>query len=1671
MGHVLATSQKGRKRGAPTIGAPQFGPRPAGTPAFLTEYHVPAPIISTSQNRNKYPQPRSSPMADVSSGSSEPPTKKRRGRPPGQTNKPTARNVGRPRKDGTPAQPRRATSGSSAGKRVTTACNTSRASTEAASSRSASIFSTPRRNPELGQVQHNAVHTPSLSGDRESGKEVQTPMTTEGTQVISRASADVPTNVVQENHGAPISGHQKPENETTPPSATAATVDCGNAVDSPDILPRRDDLDVGSTGDDDADRVVVTDEVTGMASSVRDTDETEMAETSGQSPESVYFATASESQDSSPHDEQDSWFRSGDDSDNDDADVPFLFNAPDDLVEEDEFDDIPDDTDADAADPPPVPTAASHTASSGRSRVAPTGSLNAFSFLSKKKSAANPDVRQHRSSMPTWIKANYEDAKEQIKLEMRTNPSRKPTCYANKTFYFKPTPPFFTCREKYQPLPQFFYDVQYFLWLPHLLQPEGIFCPQCTASGRKTKKGEPVVLHGYGWAKAPRRVRGVGPEPFADMIRTNHIRRYEKLHLLYLEFIYRKLHSPFSEKLSGFVPFPTFSDRTGYAGFTPSPNYFRDFYINMTRARATEMDQVTAMLVSARILCIDHSFKVIKHIAKINGISVVGAMYGGVNEYGEIRILLLTEGKAHAQYMPAMQAVSESLKTYGHDPIELIFTDNPRADKPELERAFPSLLKDVVPVPDASSLEPLSIPPQFTPIDLLESAFRVTSRCAEIIQRIPPNGDFYVAMDMEWPVDPDTHMQGLVSVISIAYHQGLYVIPLHSYADKRNGRLNLPNQLLNLLRSHRVKKVGAQVSGDLARLYRDCGFSAETDQPFVGAVNLGPYAKERNAVTRANLGLADLTAAVVKRYLPKDPAIRVSSSWANSSLTSDQVTYAALDAFASWSVFIALQSVAIGQPVTAETRGGAPVSLLSNDHSRIVAEGHIALDRPDKFEGVNLTKTRVLVTITSVLVPGHLILGELQASKEARALSDFPNPPFNVVLRATHVRTRYDAKTDLSTLSAHQLDPDTANIAPSNTVLETVDTSAETRTPPRSTADLNQSDQISQELDAPLSSAAMPLEANDDLLSSAAQALSDSSSSDTSGSSQPRWCDDADRVEANEQNPTTSTADANGFATAASLTAQHSRAPSGSENHVTRSRVLGDIWHLMNQFPISMRHGLRRPFARAFRDAMFLPDPEDKAAVEAILNAHNVTWENMVRYHSTWIWRRVRRYVPAAEELLPRVLLILSTFGPLKDAKTGEPLFNEEAWKIASNVLENIRRGLYSDPPGVQLYFIRNKDRFGLTRYRCIRGTNGIEGGFHQNVIRIFDVFNASPEFAVELFRDYVFHHNLRVGTLNRTGRRYEGSYDVSTRNRITHLLNQLSTKFERPPVGFGLGGWVNGNDYTRSKEVIGILPLPQATKTSLDMLNYNAAFAKKAAVRHRELALRQGTQYAVLPIHTAAERALFRCMITQLGENDQSRAPNWQALATRWSGHCDGRTIFYKLPEHLRAHWKSWMDIVNEKSSVSISQAAYDEMRTALVPSMTNFNSIPAAHGVPLPKQVLPATASVERGEPVTSWQIRGLLDKQSLAQTAVTLDFFEHPNSHRVPLQPSRAKKRSHAEGPGNEAGPSSKEGGRKERACPKCQEIECEGRYNSRPCAPDLKAIRKREARERAVASMRS
>ena len=520
-----------------------------------------------------------------------------------------------------------------------------------------------------------------------------------------------------------------------------------------------------------------------------------------------------------------------------------------------------------------------------------------------------------------------------------------------------------------------------------------------------------------------------------------------------------------------------------------------------------------------------------------------------------------------------------------------------------------------------------------------------------------------------------------------------------------DGFLKLPSSLLVVLRSKRIHKLGVQVKADLTRLYNDCGFKNSSELPFLGALELGSMAKDRNVTDHARVSLSDLTALVLRRHLRKDPSLRVSTRWNDPELSSEQETYAALDVYAALAIYEAFSTIPSVGPVTSSTPAGTKVQLMSRVGGLVVAYGYIARHQPKQFDGVNVSKSRVVITVTSITVPAYLVRAELLSSHQDTPLSNLGSQlPFPLLCRLRDLRT---------STGHHSNQLETPNTLCKT--LQLTSSSSPQPTPSHPVADtpyhidLETAAGLESELD-------MALAADDGDVSVSEQAVSDAEK-DTDG-----------------LRHAASLADLVAFPQVVSI-----------ENTEIRSRVIGDIWHLMDQFKVSLHHGLRRPFSCALRDAIFLLDPEDRAAVEKVLETKNMSFRQMVLTNSDWIWQWVKRLVPPPEILAPRVTEVLQTYGPLKDAVTGQPLFNDVAWEKAHTVIENIKMGYYSDPPGYSFYALLRTDKYGLNVYRCSRGTNNVEGGIHQNIIRRFGSFNASPQLTVNLLRDYTLTHNLEV--------------------------------------------------------------------------------------------------------------------------------------------------------------------------------------------------------------------------------------------------------------------------------------------------------------------------------------
>ena len=82
-----------------------------------------------------------------------------------------------------------------------------------------------------------------------------------------------------------------------------------------------------------------------------------------------------------------------------------------------------------------------------------------------------------------------------------------------------------------------------------------------------------------------------------------------------------------------------------------------------------------------------------------------------------------------------------------------------------------------------------------------------------------------------------------------------------------------------------------------------------------------------------------------------------------------------------------------------------------------------------------------------------------------------------------------------------------------------------------------------------------------------------------------------------------------------------------------------------------------------------------------------------------------------------------------------------------------------------------------------------------------------------------------------------------------------------------------------------------------------------------------QHTKYAVVPLHTEDEYKLFHRSVMVGGMwSAPTGLPDFDRMAAWWSSQADGKTIFYKLREHLVTHYKIWLETRKQNESMVAS-------------------------------------------------------------------------------------------------------------------------------------------------------
>lgn len=173
--------------------------------------------------------------------------------------------------------------------------------------------------------------------------------------------------------------------------------------------------------------------------------------------------------------------------------------------------------------------------------------------------------------------------------------------------------------------------------------------------------------------------------------------------------------------------------------------------------------------------------------------------------------------------------------------------------------------------------------------------------------------------------------------------------------------------------------------------------------------------------------------------------------------------------------------------------------------------------------------------------------------------------------------------------------------------------------------------------------------------------------------------------------------------------------------------------------------------------------------------------------------------------------------------------------------------------------------------------------------------------------------YNFKVGTKSTTGNPYQGHLHIWVTHDLQAQRSALQDVLVNPTE---ITGWVNGNYYVLTKETLGILPIPLEIRESTGMATYVSGpitniktGEKKRPQRHNFLAQMQGTRKAVLPIHTVAEKLMFRTLMTKNKEFNPPNVsePPWNQAAKVWNASVDessDENLYYKVRSfHTNMH------------------------------------------------------------------------------------------------------------------------------------------------------------------------
>ncbi|KAJ7333477.1 hypothetical protein DFH08DRAFT_966299 [Mycena albidolilacea] len=967
-----------------------------------------------------------------------------------------------------------------------------------------------------------------------------------------------------------------------------------------------------------------------------------------------------------------------------------------------------------------------------------------------------------------------------------------------------------------------------------------------------------------------------GADPFSKMVRELKVLHHDRLETMYYcAALHFGLRGPQQ------VPqFSKFDDSLGYAGYAPSRQYFKSMFTAWFSVHRTLIDRVMSSL-SATIIKADHTYKTVDHQSCLPGGEPINvAMYSIVNSDEEVRAYAFTLTQSFPPLCEVYERMQLELQRHGHRLTQLIYTDNPRAERKFHESVNASLCENVQHlVLDAfSDLPPVK--PSNIPIDYFSLQAGIDTACDEIL----------VALESLGPGEP------LILSLSVKFTaEALHIIQLCSSKKAyvfRVGQIKsqaqVPPCLLSLLTNRRVVKIGNQIRQSMRSISTAWSMPSLACIDSSSVVDLSHIAKVKGVVSDATSLLPTLASTVLKHSIP-DFQYLSTHDWSGE-VKEDDIKKLAQEVDCVAQIYQKLTKIdSVGLPLQqSQICAGQLVTLVIG--KEVLAEGELVAHNgswpsPSDDARMKVSEASTVIKLTKLLLPGHII------ARHAQTLQWLMEHGGHAVVQIRTLRTR-----SLTPPHPSNHDPSLGVPAPVNLPSESSQHHPSRPSPlPRPTvkpdpAEYSREDEPDtgpdeQELD------------------------SDSLNNDNLADSTEQMVMEALR-HAQEilQQPNT--------------------------YNTLASRVLDDAYHFMDRLLrlLSKKHSVFNEFAHQFSETIFVRDQDDEAKVREVLEKKGISWDYAIRSKKAALNRRIRRYIPPSEKLAA-------------DLETLFNSFKDEARKTAETLLETVRLGFVSDPPGIPLYYVRGKDRDGLILYRMVRGTNSVEGGVHMLIRRIFGSLCASPELTEATIGNWFLRRNRTIGHYNRTGKKWRSHFDIWL---LDDLVERALTLGIEPsvPVPRLLATRI------ATSESFGIIPIgsaiaQEAAIPQLPPLNLQAAphhndvrlhalthLCTKSCNIYRYIQLRQRTPVPVIPVHTVAEYQFFKQNVDAFRTaSTRDTAPelaykttDYIAFAVFWNHQVmrqspqiieADRRLYFKLPEQLLRHHKKTLQWKSSRATL----------------------------------------------------------------------------------------------------------------------------------------------------------